>query len=747
MGEARPNGGSAPTEIRLFGPIEVRKGQPCLGPRDLGGTKAKQVLEVLLLARGHIVAKDRLADQLWGEALPKRAIAALENHVSVLRHRLGGDGRERDLVVTESGGYRLAAERVDLDLDRFDERITAAGKTGTRMARKLLSQAVQAGARGDVLEDEPYAEWAEEPRRTYRARLLGVHLDAAEAALAERDTKAAIDYALAAMAIDPYAERAHRLAMLAHYAQGDQRESLACYQRLRSLLAEELGLEPTPQTRQVQAAILAQEDPVSLLPRPLERQGPPPRPKDAPLIGRRAELGRLEALAGEACDSALAIVVIEGEDGVGKTRLLDELAARLPGVGLGRGACSELERHLPYVPLASALREALGSSAIADAGLPALAAVFPELGPGPPASPRSEAEALESVVGLWRAHAPLVLLIDDLHWSDPATLAALAYLHRRAASVPGAVIATIGTKDALTNYNLHRLPTSDRLTLSALSPAELAEAGLEHLHTPTQGHPRLLAATLSAGDDRRQLLASMADLLLARCRAEGPEAYSLLICASVFDQPFDPAALAQVAGTGLDEVLSDLERLREHRVLDAVGFAYRFRHEMLAEVLRLSLSPARRRFLTERTKLAQAAPGRPAGAGPPGFDTIDHPIYVLDPLHDRIVDANRACEWLGYSHEDLLATPISAIHPAEFPQLLDWVTQVRREQFGWSALFNCRTKAGIHFPVEMMTLAPDLNGLVVTFTTDRSGHRGPAASGAGSAPRGHAAAGHMATGT
>ena len=159
----------------------------------------------------------------------------MENHVSVLRRHLDGVGRGRDLVVTDPGGYRLAADRIDLDLDRFDERITAAGKAGTKMARKLLSEAVQAGARGEVLEDEPYAEWAEELRRTYRARLLGVHLDAAESALAERDTRSAIDHAVAAMAIDPYAERAHRLAMLAHYAQGDQRESLAGYQRLRSL--------------------------------------------------------------------------------------------------------------------------------------------------------------------------------------------------------------------------------------------------------------------------------------------------------------------------------------------------------------------------------------------------------------------------------------------------------------------------------------------------------------------------------
>jgi PAS domain-containing protein len=594
------------------------------------------------------------------------------------------------------------------------------------MARKLLSEAVQAGARGEVLEDEPYAEWAEELRRTYRARLLGVHLDAAESALAERDTRSAIDHAQAAMAIDPYAERAHRLAMLAHYAQGDQRESLAGYQRLRSLLSEDLGFEPTPQTQQVQAAILAQEDPASLLPRPLERQGPPPRSNDAPLIGRRAELGRLEALVAGACASTLAIAVVEGEDGVGKTRLLDELAARLPGVGLGRGDCSELERHLPYVPLASALREALGAPAIADAGLPALAAVFPELAPGPAGSPPSEAAALESLVGLWRSHAPLVLLLDDLHWADPATLAALAYLHRRSAVLPGAVIATVGAEKALTNHQLHRLPTSARIALPPLSPEELAEAGLEHLHAPTQGHPRLLAATLAAGD-RAQVLASLADILLARCRAEGPEAYSLLVCASALDQPFDPAVLAQGTGQDPDQVLGRLESLREHRVLEAAGLGYRFRHEMVGEVLRQSLSPALRRFLTERAELAGAGLGQHAPRSTSGFDAVDHPIYVIDPARDRIVEANRACEWLGYSHDELLATPVSAIHPAEFPQLVDWVTQVRSDQIGWSGLFNCRAKDGTYTPTDMMALAPDPNGLVVIFAKDRSAHRSLAA--------------------
>jgi predicted ATPase len=115
--------------------------------------------------------------------------------------------------------------------------------------------------------------------------------------------------------------------------------------------------------------------------------------------------------------------------------------------------------------------------------------VFPELGPGPAGSPPSEAAALESVVGLWRSHAPLVLLLDDLHWADPATLAALAYLHRRSAVLPGAVIATVGAEKALTSHQLHRLPASARIALPPLSPEELVEAGLEHLHPPHPGPP------------------------------------------------------------------------------------------------------------------------------------------------------------------------------------------------------------------------------------------------------------------
>lgn len=276
-----PHGQPARIEIRLLGSIEVRQGCHRLGPRAFGGTKAKQVFELLLISRGHTLTKDHLVERLWGEALPKHPFATLENHISILRRHLEVNAKRRRLIVTEPGGYRLVAEAVDLDLDRFDERIAAAAGFGSRVARRVMGEALDLGSRGEVLEDEPYPEWAEELRRTYRTRTLGIRLDSAELALAEGDTRAALDHARAAMAIDPYGERAHRLAMLAHYAEGDQQSSLADYQRLRSLLAEDLGLEPTPETRQIESAVLAQEDAASLLLGRLQHQVRSLRPRRA----------------------------------------------------------------------------------------------------------------------------------------------------------------------------------------------------------------------------------------------------------------------------------------------------------------------------------------------------------------------------------------------------------------------------------------------------------------------------------
>src|SRR5260370_10806901 len=206
--------------IRLFGPLAIQDGGRTLGPRDLGGARPKQVLEILLAARGHRVATDRLADVLWPRQRPQNTAGSLHTFVSALRRHLTHD-RERahELVITEAEAYRFATDLVDFDLDRFDELVERSAREPTWVARRSLEQAL-ALVRGDLLEDEPYAVWAQDLRGTYQGRVLGAHLEAADAALAALDYPDAPAHPNPAPALGRFSERAQPAAMAAPSALG-----------------------------------------------------------------------------------------------------------------------------------------------------------------------------------------------------------------------------------------------------------------------------------------------------------------------------------------------------------------------------------------------------------------------------------------------------------------------------------------------------------------------------------------------
>ena len=381
-------------EIRLFGPLTIDDGVRKLGPRDLGGARPKQVLEILLAARGHRVSTDRLAELLWGGARPRNWPGSIQTFVSTLRRKLALDrARGRELVVTEREAYRFATDLVELDLDRFDELLERSGSEPTHASRRSLERALEL-VQGVVLEDEPYAVWAQELRGTYDGRVLGAHLDAADAALAELDYAGALAHAEAAAALDAFSERAHRTSMLALYALGRQHHALSAYRAFRALLDKELGLEPTGQTRSLERAILRQEDLRALLPRPIRRAYAQTGVAPVRLLGRTNELDLIEQCIGQALEGSFALVLIEGETGLGKTRMLDELSLRLVGARVGRASCSQLEQHLPYVPLAAALRDALADLGREARRVRALGRILPELVVADPRRPHPEIEAL-----------------------------------------------------------------------------------------------------------------------------------------------------------------------------------------------------------------------------------------------------------------------------------------------------------------------------------------------------------------
>lgn len=248
--------------VRCFGSFGVEVGGRWLGPREWGGRKPKQLLELLVLARGRPLSKDELLDSLWGDSPPQNAAATVESYVSVVRSRLAAD---RSVLITESGGYRLDAEGANVDLDDFDALLREAASSEAAMRRKRLEQAL-ALAPGDLIADEPYASWALDVRRVYTERRLQALSDLADACLAVSDFKSAHEQAEQALLSDPLFERAHRTAMLAHYGLGDEDRALRAYERCRSVLIEALGTSPTAETAALHAAILRRDDARLLVP-------------------------------------------------------------------------------------------------------------------------------------------------------------------------------------------------------------------------------------------------------------------------------------------------------------------------------------------------------------------------------------------------------------------------------------------------------------------------------------------------
>jgi len=249
-----------PVVVRMFGALEVQVEGTTLGARDLGGTKPRQLLEILLLERGRIVAKDRIADRLWGADLPQRVAATIESYVSVLRARLGDrGGQAAQLIVTAPGGYRLAGDRLRVDVDRYI-RLLQRAATAAPVERRALLEAATALPADALLADEPYADWVIAEREHYRVMQVQALVELAECCSELTDHPAALTAAARALQLDASCERGHRAAMVAHYLLGDRDGALRAYARGEAALAEDIGVAPSPQTLQLRAAIMAGED-------------------------------------------------------------------------------------------------------------------------------------------------------------------------------------------------------------------------------------------------------------------------------------------------------------------------------------------------------------------------------------------------------------------------------------------------------------------------------------------------------
>ena len=664
------------TRIQLCGQLSVEiDGRQQV--HALRGPQVRLLLAFLLLNRLRPVGREELIGALWREDAPQSQDAALRTLLSRLRSALGSgsvSGRTYvTLVLPEPVSVDFEAARTGLA-----GALAALEQDDARSAWGLAQVPLNVAARG--LLPGAQAEWLEPFRRELediRLQALevvggaGLRLGGAQLGSVERAARGLIE-------AEPYRESGYRLLMQSQALRGNVAEALRVFDRLRVLLREELGTTPSQEAISIHDQLLRGE-PGSVTYRTLSSSaGPVELPAELqaraerPLVGRQDELAKLTRLWGLVRgerDSAAAssglrsprIVLLAGEAGIGKTSLAAELARRAHADGGAVLAGRAPEEGLaPYQPFLEALSHYFATASLDDIRAavrehgPELARLVPELRrrvpelPIPPVEPEAERYRLfEAVVGLLSSasqQAPILLVLDDLHWADRPTLLLLRHLAR--APRPERLMVLIAFRaEAATDVlydalaELSREGLSIQLDIAGLSERETAElvrlragerpssAFTREIHRETEGNPffvgevirNLVAAGLRVGSatasdlQRFELPEGVKRMVARRLERLDPRTIELLRIGSVAGRDFDVELLEQLVELEEREFLSAVEEaLAAGVLLESISMSgrYSFSHALIREALYEGMASPRRARLHRRVAEALEASGQ-----------------------------------------------------------------------------------------------------------------------------------------
>jgi DNA-binding SARP family transcriptional activator len=459
----------------LLGPIGAeRDGEPV----SLGGPRQRAVLARLAIANGQVVTVDRLVDDVWAGDPPATAVNTLQSYVSLLRRGLG----DPSLLRREGPGYVLAVRRDQLDVARFEDLVAQGleilGDTPD-VALARLDAALDEW-RGPALADVADEEWARSVAISWgelRLTALEARFDALLALGRHAEATGELERATEE---HPLREGLARRLMIALYRSGRQADALRAYTRTRTVLAEELGLDPTPELADLQTAILNHDPELAAPTGPLVASAAPPavaaavptdgastpavpvgapEPSPVPLpgpalraghgefVGREGQLSTLHRIWTRVLTSGQShLALLVGEAGAGKSRLAGQFAAEAHEAGAvvlwGRATA---EAIVPFEPMVEAIRTALRTVSpearrrvAAERGhlsvlLPELEQLVPEARgyvPQPAVERYLLFEAVSEVLRTESTSHPLLVVLDDLHWADPPSLKLIEHVLR-----------------------------------------------------------------------------------------------------------------------------------------------------------------------------------------------------------------------------------------------------------------------------------------------------------------------------
>lgn len=606
-------------EVRVLGNLEVELDDGRVA--DLGGTKPKTLLGVLTAAAGHPVAVPRLIDQVWDDP-PDRVEASLQTYVARLRKALGGPAGEGERLRTHAGGYSFEIDPSELDAHRFTDAVARASARiaadDGATADRLLVDAL-ALWRGDAFSGLPSRLLDAEAARLREMR-LGAEVSLWDLRVRNGRHVEAVPALEQLVRLHPFGEPFWYLLALSLYRSGRQRDALAALRRARTTLAEELGIDPGPELQRLELGVLQQDPDLLVEPGSSVASSAVPLRQAVDsatlhsydgevLVGRDDEL----ATALRALDRAIAnrggVLVVTGEAGIGKSRMVDEVlaAAAQRGARVGRGAWDPD----PGPPLA-------GWRAAVDGALGTADALTPVAG-GRVRDAASEIYRLADALRDGLRDRPTVLALDDVHWADSDSLRLARRFIAMVEDLPVLIIVAarpLGPEAALPLVELFgSLARSGavRLELHGLPPGSVgdyvsSQSGIEiptdvaaELTRRTGGNPfflievtRALAAAGALSDRNsdawERVPTAVRDVVRHRLADAPAETTAVLRVASVLGRSFEGTILRHAPLRDLLVEVEDLEHAFEIALV--LGFLegdgpgrYRFVHALVRDAI------------------------------------------------------------------------------------------------------------------------------------------------------------------
>ncbi|WP_184982980.1 ATP-binding protein [Sphaerisporangium rubeum] len=664
----RPEGGGGSLAVQVLGPLRVwRDGVEV----DTGPRQQAYLLAVLLMRAGRPVSSSELIDLVWGDAMPASALNLVQKYVGALRRLL-----EPDLPARASGtylhrrnnGYQFDDSGVALDLTEFRRLLGLARaardaerfEEGAEAYKEALAR--WRGAAGDGL---TLSAAATPLFASVNRELLDACVEAARFTVPRGHAESILQPLRLAAWLAPFDETVQATLMTTLAASGQRAEALSVFDTVRARLADELGIDPGPALRAAHRHVLQQasDEPASRVPVVGSRVAPGSgdgahaaggarelsgRRADR-LVGRQEELAVLRDAVGPAGSSRARIIIVEGPPGVGKSRLLAEVTDEVAANGglTVWGRCHDGEgapSMWPWVQIAEAViaalpedRQAQWTAELGDLLHPARDA---EVLARPDAGARFRLYGnVVALFGAAAARRPLVVVVDDLHWADPASLQLFALL---AESLPeqSTLMGSLRGHAPAPSLHVRRMLAAvarqdhhRRVALGPLGPSDVAELVRQEtgrspspgvarsIQARTEGNPlfvrelaRLLAEENHLSDQvaaRAAIPATVRDIVRDRMDALGDEDRRLIEIAALMGRDIDTRLLARASGIDVSQCLTRLEALEALGLVEVSSGSpgdWRFVHDLVRESVARSASrsDASRFHLRIADALAQA---------------------------------------------------------------------------------------------------------------------------------------------